>query len=262
MSELIFIGLGLNDEKDITYKGLEKARICDRIFAEFYTACLTGSNIERLSEFIGKEIEVLERKVVEDGQVILDAAKAGRVALLCVGDPMAATTHVDLRLRAFDLGIYTRVINNASILSAAPGLLGLQHYKFGRTITIPFPKEGFRPESPYEILAANKDRGLHTLALLDIDAESDRLMTANQALEVLVNLEERLKKGIVLDSTLVAVVAQAGSENPVVRAGYLCDMMKEDFGPPHHTIVFPGNLHFMEVDALVKLAGAPAGISN
>jgi diphthine synthase len=36
--------------------------------------------------------------------------------------------------------------------------------------------------------------------------------------------------------------------------GFLKD---KDFGPPLHTLVIPGNLHFMEVEALVKLAGLP-----
>jgi diphthine synthase len=37
-------------------------------------------------------------------------------------------------------------------------------------------------------------------------------------------------------------------------------MEKEDFGAPHHSIVVPGKLHFMEAEALVELAGAPGDI--
>ena len=35
---LTFIGLGLYDEKDISSKGLEETKKCDKVFAEFYTA--------------------------------------------------------------------------------------------------------------------------------------------------------------------------------------------------------------------------------
>ena len=52
--KLIFIGLGLNDEKDISLKGLEEIKNCDKVYAEFYTAKLAGTNIEKLETLIGK----------------------------------------------------------------------------------------------------------------------------------------------------------------------------------------------------------------
>jgi diphthamide biosynthesis methyltransferase len=33
--------------------------------------------------------------------------------------------------------------------------------------------------------------------------------------------------------------------------------MDFDFGEPPMTLIFPGKMHFMEVDALVAFAGAP-----
>ena len=33
-----------------------------------------------------------------------------------------------------------------------------------------------------------------------------------------------------------------------------------DLGEPRHTLVLPGNLHFMEAFALVRFAGAPEEI--
>jgi diphthine synthase len=175
-----------------------------------------------------------------------------------VGDPFSATTHVELRIRAKKEGIPVSIVHGASALTAVPGLLGLQHYKFGRTTTLPFPDRGYYPESPYEMIAENLSRGLHTLVLLDIQADRGRLMTANEGLGVLAELERRKKGGILGPEALVCVVARAGSQRPVVRAGRLAGLAKEDFGPPHHSIVVPGKLHFMESEALVELAGAPA----
>ena len=37
---LIFVGLGLYDETDISFKGLQEIKQCDKVFAEFYTTKL------------------------------------------------------------------------------------------------------------------------------------------------------------------------------------------------------------------------------
>src|SRR3989442_962200 len=100
MGELVFIGLGLDDERGITLRGLDEARAADMVFAEFYTSALRGASIEAVEKLIDRQIRRLSRKEVEDGQVLLAAAASGTVAFLVPGDPMSATTHVDLRLRA------------------------------------------------------------------------------------------------------------------------------------------------------------------
>jgi len=73
-------------------------------------------------------------------------------------------------------------------------------------------------------------------------------------------MESRKKRGIVKENTLLCVVARAGSENPLIRADRLKKLKREDFGPPLHTLVLPGKLHFAEAEALVKLAHAPRDI--
>jgi len=260
VGELIFIGLGLHDGTDISLKGLNAIKKSNDVFAEFYTAKLTGTDMKTLEKVLGTSIWVLTRKEVEEGTIVLEAAQKGRVAFLCAGDPMFATTHVDLMLRARHNSIRTVIIHGPSISTSAPSLLGLQHYKFGRTVTVVFPKENYAPESYYDQVAENMKAGLHTLVLLDIDADHDRLMTANEAMKLLEDIEKRNKMGVIKDDTIICVVGRAGSDDPTVRAGYFKDMKKEDFGPPHHSIVIPGKLHFMEAEALVGLAGAPKKI--
>lgn len=74
-----------------------------------------------------------DRTTVEQGSdLILQHAKDEDVALLVVGDPMAATTHHDIITRAEDKGISVRVIHNASIMNAVAAC-GLQLYTFGQT---------------------------------------------------------------------------------------------------------------------------------
>jgi diphthine synthase len=65
---------------------------------------------------------------------------------------------------------------------------------------------------------------------------------------------------VVRDNTLVVGIARAGSDNPAVKAAYVKQLQKYNFGKPPHTLIFPGKLHFMEAEALVTLAKAPQGI--
>jgi len=253
--EIVFIGLGLYDEKDVSVKGLEVARSCVKLFAEFYTSKLTGSSLQRLQEFFGKPIKVLGREEVEKGDVILDAAEEGRVGFLTAGDVFAATTHVDLRLRAEKRGIKTRVVHGSSVFTAVPALLGLQHYKFGRTTTLVYPEGSYFPVSPYSVVEENLDRGLHTLVLLDINREAGRYMTISEGVDLLLMMAEKSNSTLLGEDTLMCGVARAGSDNPMVRAGSAKTLKKLDFGPPLHTIVVPGNLHFVEEEALRAFAG-------
>jgi len=252
VGELVFIGLGLYDERDMSLRALDEARACDVLFAEFYTSALRGTTVEKLAALIGKSVAVLHREDVESGVVLLKQAATKRVGFLVPGDPMMATTHVDLRLRAAEAGIGTRIVHGSSILTAAIGLLGLQAYKFGRTTTIPIPEKGFRPTSPADVIAANRAAGLHTLVLLDLK-EDGRFLTANEALRYLTEIGgDRFPA-----DTWVCVIGGAGSMSPRVRADRAERLLSADLGPPLHCLVVPGPLHFAERDALRRFADAP-----
>ncbi len=143
---LTFVGLGLFDlGGDISVKGLEYVRSADAVFLEAYTSRLMGTDVGAMEAFFGKEIRVLGREDVEQNppRDILDRAAAGRVAFLTGGgDPMVSTTHADLRLRAAAAGgIETSIIHASSISSAVSGLSGLQNYRFGKSCSVPFPRE-------------------------------------------------------------------------------------------------------------------------
>ncbi|HDO19561.1 MAG TPA: diphthine synthase [Thermoplasmatales archaeon] len=253
--ELVFIGIGLHDEKDISLKGLEAAKSCDEVFAEFYTSTIPASCISKLERLIEKPIQVLERKEVEEGKIILDSAMERKVGFLVVGDPMAATTHVSLRVSAEKRGIKTKLIHSSSVFTAIPGLLGLQHYKFGRTTSLVYPQDSYFPLSPYSVIEENLSRGLHTLVLLDINREKGMYMSIREGIELLFDMEEKVGHGVIKEDMLMCGVARAGSDNPLVRAAPARILKGIDFGPPLHTIVIPGQLHFVEEEALQVLAG-------
>lgn len=261
MGEIVFVGLGLHDEMGISLRGLEEVKTADSVFIELYTNLMLDFSMENFERVSGKKLHVVSRKGLEEenGESLLKAAESGKVVFLVPGDPLIATTHVSLRIRAEKLGIKTRVVHGASILSAVIGLSGLHNYKFGKSVTIPLPSEN-PSETPYEVITQNKKRGLHTLCLLDIKVEENRYMKIREGLEFLLKVEEKRKEKIVKMDTLVVGVARAGSNNPTVKAGFLKHLLGYDFGDPPHSIIFPGKLHFMEAEALIVLAGAPESL--
>jgi diphthine synthase len=261
MGELTFIGLGLHDEKGVTLRGLEDARAADVVFAELYTSTLAGASLESIERLVGRKIRLLDRADVEDGRAILDAAAGQRVAFLVGGDPMAATTHVDLRLRAAAAGIPTRIVHGASILTAAAGVLGLQIYKFGRTTTVPFPSAGFGPTSPLETILENHRMGLHSLVLLDL-REDGTFLPAGDAVALLLQMAAKVGTAELGPRTFACALSRVGSRDGRAAAGPLGDLPARDLGRPPHCLVVPGNLHFLEKEALIVFAGAPRDLSE
>lgn len=264
MFELVFVGLGLYDENDISLRGLEEIKRADFVFAELYTSLMEGLRIKKLEKLTEKNIVLVSRRMLEEenGRRILAAAQKGKVVFLVPGDPLIATTHVDLRIRAVKAGIKTLIIHGASIISAAIGLSGLQNYKFGKSVTIPFTNGGAVSETPYNVVKANLKTGLHTLCFLDIRAEEKRFMTIKEALETFLAIEKSKRESVITRNKLVVGIARAGSRNPTVKADMLDKMLDYDFDSPPHTLIFPGKLHFIEVEALIKLADAPESISR
>lgn len=66
---LFIIGLGLSDEKDITIKGLEAIKSCERIYLEAYTSILMVSQeklviitVKFLRDIFGLNLFLLFRK--------------------------------------------------------------------------------------------------------------------------------------------------------------------------------------------------------
>ncbi|WP_436927205.1 diphthine synthase [Halosimplex amylolyticum] len=249
---LTFVGLGLYDERSVTVAGRDAIRAADRVVAEFYTSKLAGATVADLEAYHDTEIEVRDRAGVEQKpDDILDDAVDADVVFLTAGDTMISTTHTDLRLRAHDRGIETRVVHGTTAQAAASSLTGLQNYRFGKATTLPFERShagDALPESVLETVDDNRERGLHTLIFLDIDAANDDYMRADEA-------TARLAEAY--DDVLGVVVARAGSPAPVVRADRLSALSEESFGDPLHLLVIPGDLHLMERDALAALADAP-----
>lgn len=249
---LTFIGLGLCDEYDVSVRGLEAIRAADAVFLEVYTSVLTGTTIPRLEEYYGKKITPLYREDVElHPEPVLDAAAKGDAVFLIAGDSMVATTHADIRIRAAEHGIQTRIIHGASITTAVCGLCGLQNYRFGKSVSVPFPYGKWFPMTPIEVISANLAQNLHTLVFLDIQKDKERYMSISEAVDLLEEQASRAGTRI----PLYVGIARAGSASPVVHAGDAEEMRRFAFGAPLHIMVVPGELHDIEREYLVRFAG-------
>jgi len=247
---LYFIGLGLNDEKDITVKGLNLVKKADVVYLENYTAVL-NCPISYLEKLYEKKVILADRDMVEKNaeQTILKDAKEKNTAFLVVGDPFGATTHMDLLMRAKKAKIKTQIIHNASIISAV-GVTGLQIYKFGKTTSIPFPEKGFEPETPYDVLKENQKIGLHTLLLLDLRPKENRFMKVNDAINNLLKIEMRRNEKVFTKDTLCIGCAKIGSLDQKIKAGKASELLKFDFGSGLHCLIVPGKMHFAEEEAI------------
>jgi len=253
---LAIIGLGLYDLRDLSVGALETLRKCSRVYLECYTSIVPMLDKARLEALAGRGVTALSRSDIEGETAlrILEEARVDDVALLVPGDPFIATTHIALKVEAARRGVRVVVFHAPSILNAVPSSAGLQIYKMGRPVTIVRPSPLYFPETPYNVLAENLARGLHTMFFLDLDVESGYAMTASEAVEVLVRLEEKKGRGIVCSVTPFIVVARATSPDEAVGVYRLGEAI--DVGPPPHTLVVPGLLDPVEMEALEVFAGA------
>lgn len=259
MAELWFVGLGLSDERGLSSRAWDALRAATEVFAEEYTAVAPEGTIERVAHELSRTIQPLDRSLLESERPIIEALdRSPRVALLVVGDPFAATTHVALRLAAERAGHSWRYVPNASILTAAAGFLGMMQYRFGRTVSFPFAEARFAPRSPVEQIAGNRERGLHTLVLLDLRPAEGRFLTAGDALSW---LREQDPEGTSVPMHApVAVAARVGREDAAGWFGPIEELARLDFGAPMHSVVVPApELHFEEAAALERYRRGKAG---
>lgn len=260
------IGLGLGGVEDITVKGLRIVKQSKRVYLEAYTSILTIGASE-LEKFYGIKLIIADRKMVEEkSDEILKDADVDDIAFLVVGDPFGATTHMDLMLRARELGIKTSCIHNASIINAV-GCTGLQLYRFGELVSIVFWDEVSRPTSYVEKIIMNLERGSHTLCLLDIKMkeqtienlikgkeiyEPPRFMSVSQAATQLLQIikSDFKNQTYLTEDTMCLALARVGTESQTICKCTLKNMVDAELGPPLHSIVIIGDLHAVEKEAL------------
>ena len=165
---LLLVGMGPGSVWAMTIEAVEAAAAATHRRYEAYTALWPDDELNLLEQTIGP-IQRVMRPEVEQPEDLFALASTSLVALLVVGDPLQATTHVDLQLQAAEAGIECRVFHGISITTLVTGAIGLSNYRFGRQTTLTYPYGGWVATSPLETIIVNRYTGLHTLALLDLD---------------------------------------------------------------------------------------------
>ena len=264
---LWLIGLGPGDLGLMTADAIEHARACEHRFLEGYTATLPSDQESQLESLIGPWQRAM-RPAVEKPSEILELARNSPVALLVVGDPMQATTHIDLEAHCDEQSIEFSVIPGLSATSLAVSLSGLQSYRFGRQVTLPFAYGDYLPTSPLELIDANYRSDLHTLVLLDLDptgmgVDEPQPMRPAQAVELLQKMAERLteREGDTRDSMSTPLaqwdsilLSDLGTPDQRVVSGNLEDIAKVERGRIH-CLILPAEFSGLEREAYERRKG-------
>jgi len=248
---LYIISIGLADEKDMSLRAVEAAKKCDSLYAEFFTTKM-NTTIRKLEKVTGKKIKEAKRSDLEEHSgKIMEEAKKHNVGILVGGDALSATTHAALLLEAGKKGVKCSVIHGSGIFTAVAET-GLFLYKFGRTVTLPYPKENYSPESFYDFALLNKKCGLHTLILLDVQAEGKEYMDAHEGLRLLLEAERRKNKGLFIRSTKVITACSLGSKNQIIKYGTVKALLRDKSlkGNTPAVIILPAKLNFTEEEFL------------
>ncbi len=235
---LALISLGLYSLKDISIRGLELAKSCDKLYFENYTSYF-DSSLEEMKELFGVEVVDISREEVESSKLIKEASES-KVGLLIIGDALSATTHISLVNDCKEKDIEVVIVHGSSVFSAVAET-GLSLYNFGRVISIPFDNELLK--KPYEDYLVNFEKGFHTLFSLDLKDGS--YMTIKEALDYLIR--EGLSKDV-----LVIGCAGLGSEKPEIKVGKVSEVLEISFELKPRCLVIPGKLQFYEEEALGK----------
>ena len=244
----------------MTEQARSVARECSKRFLEGYTAVLPPSEEERLESVVGNWERVM-RNEVEKPEKLLELASKQPVALLIVGDPMQATTHIDLEERCAERGISFHVIPGLTATALAVSLSGLQSYRFGRQVTIPFSAGDYLPTSPLEMICKNKESGLHTLVLLDLDPtgmglERPRPMVPGEAVSLLERMSERTESASPsLDQPIRnwvgMLLSDLGTKKERVVSGTLGELSEIGMGYVH-AFILPAEFSGMEESAFER----------
>ncbi len=224
------IGLGLNEE-GISLEGFEVVKKCQKIYLENYTVDFPYKK-ERLEKFLGKKIEELNRKKVENEEFVNEAKKKD-IALLIYGNALAATTHISLILKCEKEEIPYKVIHSASIFDGIAET-GLQLYKFGKTASMPKQEVEFM-----KYVKENQKIGAHSLILVDIG------MSYEEAISRLKKEAEKKK----INFKKIIVCSKLGTKENKILYGKIDSLKKQKISQPFCFII-TGKLHFLEEEAL------------
>ncbi|MDQ3839768.1 MAG: diphthine synthase [Thermoproteota archaeon] len=255
---LWMIGLGIYGVGGISLQSLDILKSCDVIYVERYTSSISDAELYNLDRLIRDEegktnTVVVPRWFLEDGREVLKKAQVMEVALLTYGDPLIATTHTELLVRAVKNSVKVKIIHGVSGISSLIGETGLHMYKFGRTVTI--TSEPQSAATVYGTIYDNLNLGNHTMVLTEYKDRNEEVffLDPKKALLSLLELERDLKSGACHEETFAVILSRIGLKDEKKISGKIKSLLAQDYGKGPHTLIVTGLFHFVEVDALKAL---------
>jgi diphthine synthase len=256
---LWLIGLGIEGIDGMSMKGRAILETCKLIYIERFTGYLSESELRELRLHCKHDdnnvVNVVGRLFVEDGRDILEQASNNEVAIIVYGDPLIATTYIELFLRATKRSIKVEVIHSASGITSLIGESGLQIYKFGRTSTI--MSEPQSAISVYNTLFDNLLLGNHTLILTEYNETKDNIspffLDPNDAMKMLLDVEKDQRSRAFTEETYVIVASRIGRADKKIISGQTRSLLETNYGTGPHSLIVPGRLHFVEQEAISNI---------
>jgi diphthine synthase len=253
---LWFIGIGINGYCGISLHALDIMKSCNVIYIDTFTSELNEKDIEGLKSIVGennnRRICIVQRWLVEDGRIILEQSRDNNIALVTYGDPLIATTHMELYVRAVRNFIKTDIIHAASGITSLISETGLHMYKFGRSVTLMLAPQS--AITVYNTISDNLLFGNHTLILTEYNNnDTPFFLDPSHVLRALLETENNLKYNILSKETFVIVGSRIGTEYKKIMSGKVKSLIDTNFGVGPHSVIVSGSLHFTESDALKTL---------
>lgn len=231
------IGTGISSYKDISINGVDICKKCDIVYIERYTSIISDNDLQQLEKLISKKIIELDRNKLETDfeSIIFDKKK--NVALLVVGDPLTATTHIEFLHSCKEKNIEFKVIHASSIFSSVCET-GLHAYRFGKSCSIPYPEKNYNPTSYFDIIVNNYKNNAHTIVFLDIKKAQEKYMTITEGLNILLNISKQ-KNSFFNKSTMVIGIARLGKDDQIIKYGKVESLLNFEFGASPHILIVP-----------------------
>ncbi len=249
---LRFVGIGLGTRNYLTKAAEDALLSSEKVYLDKYTGYISPDLEGYLREMLKERLVHANREVLEDHiHDLIDEAREKIVSIAVTGDPFIATTHISILIEAIKRRVNTELIHGVSIVSAAISCSGLSSYKFGRTVTIPKAATYEVLEGIYHVIARNQEMGLHTLLLLDTAGGG---LTIGEATNYLIKTEERMGLGLFGEEKIAVALAHVGIPSMTKKCDLIKTLPRLVLPPPPHVLIIPGELHFIEKEALKTIA--------
>ncbi len=240
--KLVGLGLRCSHISDAVVSSLKSS---NEVFVDLYTSLYQEDPVSCLKER-GIEAVAVDRDFLESEEP-LKLASRETISIAIIGHPLVATTHHTLIIDAHKRNIPWSIIDNVSAIDVARAKSGLSIYRFGKIVTVMYPRDGVSYiGSVLRVIRDNDRLNLHTILLLETGY--GRSMKANEAADLI------LKECPECANRKVIAMARLSWDNERIAVLSLEKLRKMELGDPPHLIVLPSpSLHPIEEEWLKML---------